>query len=585
MSFLSRLTLALSLLVVTEGASRAQFASPGELARAHSKLEGISNCIQCHQSKGKQLGPEKCLECHKELKDRIAKERGFHGRLPAADRETCQKCHHEHQGTDAALIEWPEGGREKFNHSKVGWALEGKHAQQKCASCHEPRLMNPEAKALSQKGRTTYLGLGTACLSCHFDEHRGQEGRQCEKCHTESGWKPASKFKHSTTDYPLTGKHAAVECIKCHPSEPDEANQDVFPKPRSNHFQRYAAIEHNHCRDCHNDPHGGKFSGTCESCHSVEGWQIIRDTTKERAFHDKTNFPLRGAHAAVICKSCHGPFPGKPAKFKGLAHAKCMDCHADSHSGQLARPACERCHTVQTFLPSKFDLEEHQQTRYPLQGSHLQVACSGCHKTDQKIAQVAAHRRHSAGAQAWRPSPMIFKFSANVDRCDSCHRDPHAGQFKALAAGCLHCHDVSAFEKVNFDHQKESRFPLTGKHATTPCASCHRAAKPGDVVRYRPLSTACASCHADVHVGQFENGDCARCHQTNSFKETLFKHDDPTFTSFTLEGKHQQVKCGGCHTAVSVGGGKTIVRYRPLPRACEDCHVDTHKGAFKGFQP
>ena len=29
----------------------------------------------------------------------------------------------------------------------------------------------------------------------------------------------------------------------------------------------------------------------------------------------------------------------------------------------------------------------------------------------------------------------------------------------------------------------------------------------------------------------------------------------------------------------------TVRRYKPLPLACEGCHADFHRGAFKGYQP
>src|SRR5262249_17732443 len=77
---------------------------------------------------------------------------------------------------------------------------------------------------------------------------------------------------------------------------------------------------------------------------------------------------------------------------------------------------------------------------------------------------------------------------------------------------------------------------------------------------------------------------CDACHLTKTFKETTFNHNDPKFTNYALEGRHAKVKCERCHPTVVVAGAKTV-RYRPLPRECEDCHVDYHKGEFKGFVP
>src|SRR5262249_14122271 len=153
------------------------------------------------------------------------------------------------------------------------------------------------------------------------------------------------------------------------------------------------------------------------------------------------------------------------------------------------------------------------------------------------------------------------------------------------------------FADLKFDHGKDSRFPLTGKHAEVGCAACHRpvtqrtgagaAATTITFVRWKPLDVTCASCHADYHQGQFllttditrdqpapAGRDCGSCHKTTRFRDTLFAHDDPKFTSYPLEGKHAAVKCGRCHRPVRVGPDVVTVRYRPMPRACEECHAD-----------
>jgi hypothetical protein len=87
-----------------------------------------------------------------------------------------------------------------------------------------------------------------------------------------------------------------------------------------------------------------------------------------------------------------------------------------------------------------------------------------------------------------------------------------------------------------------------------------------------------------VHVGQL-GSECAQCHVTESWKPVGFSHDDGRFTAFKLEGRHAKVACGKCHTQVEVAPGRNVVRYRPLPQACETCHVDVHHGEFRGFAP
>lgn len=579
-------------LVLLVGGARAeaQLASPGELARPHAQLEGISNCTKCH-STGEQVAADKCLSCHAEVRERIDKSRGYHGRLGATQKKTCESCHHEHQGAAFKLVDWG-GPMERFDHGKTGWPLRGKHAGEKCATCHEARRMvDADAQSLLKRVGHTFLGVGGKCITCHFDEHRGQVGADCGSCHDEKAWKPAPRFDHGQTKYPLAGKHQKVACDKCHASESDSAQHPPFPPPRASTFLKFAPVAHARCTDCHADPHAGRFGSNCEGCHTVDGWAIIKNAAEERKFHDKTRFPLRGAHASVACKECHGPWPGRPAKFKGLAHDKCMDCHSDAHRGQLAQPACERCHTVESFAPARFELEQHRETRYPLEGAHAAVACVSCHKPDAQASAAAPTAmpsgRHHHAAPAMRAQPVSafqFRVAGRLERCETCHADIHGGQFKDAPNGCAKCHVTASFVELKFDHQRDSRFALNGKHTSVRCGTCHRAPSARAPVRYKPMDGACASCHADVHVGQLGR-ECAQCHATDSWKASGFSHDDGRFTPFRLDGKHAKVACAKCHATVEVAAGRRVVRYRPVPTACEACHVDVHHGEFRGFVP
>jgi hypothetical protein len=361
------------------------------------------------------------------------------------------------------------------------------------------------------------------------------------------------------------------------------------------------------------------------------GWKIVNAPGgTDTAFHDKTRYPLRGGHVGVACKSCHGPFPGQPARFKGVAFSACTDCHEDAHLGQLAptRPAkvaaCDRCHTVTTFVPARYELEQHADTAFPLSGAHAAAACRGCHPIEPSLAariSAAVLRTLHARKRPERFSLASLHPKKAAQSCLGCHEDVHRGQ---LARGgekdsCRSCHETTSFTALTFDHARDSRFPLTGKHAEAPCAGCHKPERVGPdgtrMIRYKPLDTACASCHADYHQGQFlgqflvaaaggvgrkptgkpgpklgaplrpRERDCDTCHSTSDFKKTVFDHDDPRFTRFPLEGKHAPVACGRCHPTVRIAEGVTTVRYRPLPRLCEECHTDFHHGKFRGFEP
>ena len=575
--------------------------SPGDLSRPHAALEGLANCTKCHAA-GEQLSPDRCLDCHKDVRARISAGKGLHGRLKAEER-ACQLCHHEHTGRDTKLVDWGKGGKKGFDHARTGFALEGKHRRPDCARCHDARhITEPEVIQAIAKGRDSLLGAPAACASCHFDEHRAQLGGDCQKCHGAETWK-LPRFDHAKTAYRLDGKHARVACLKCHADQPAPAVGDLGPRTppiRPALFARYKPIPFQACAGCHKDPHLGRFGAACQSCHTTEDWKKLRGIAKERAFHEKTRYPLRGAHMQTRCDACHGPWGKEKAVFKGMKFERCTDCHLDAHLGQLAvsLPAaptrtCDRCHAVEGFTPVLFEREDHDKLAYRLEGAHRAVACVACHPKDARLeakVPAAVRERYTRQGRPLKPSLALLKIPRATD-CRTCHRDPHGGQFKARtdAEGCTACHGLESFKKVRFDHGKDSRFPLAGKHAKAACASCH---KPGDggLVRYKPLAVTCAGCHADAHAGQLavagKGTDCARCHDATSWKEKEnLRFDHQRDARFKLEGKHKPLACEKCHAPVMVGKGVAVKRYKPLPLTCEGCHADFHRGAFKGYQP
>ena len=114
---------ALMVVLLGPAAALAQTLSPGPLSKAHDDLEGLSNCTKCHEV-GQKLDGTLCLECHTTLKRYIERDRGMHARQKAE--HGCMDCHKEHRGENAAITDWG-GPRDRFNHKRTGWPLEGKH--------------------------------------------------------------------------------------------------------------------------------------------------------------------------------------------------------------------------------------------------------------------------------------------------------------------------------------------------------------------------------------------------------------------------------------------------------------------------
>jgi hypothetical protein len=581
----------------------ADFFAPGQLSRSHAPLKGIRFCSRCHEA-GKRVSDERCLVCHVEVRERLVEGRGLHGRLPPAER-ACSKCHREHLGKALPLVDWGPKGRKEFDHAaRTGFQLTEVHGKQACEACHrKEQIADPKIRALlaspprwesasstrPAKGprataRATFLGLSRACIACHVDPHHKLLGDDCTRCHGQQAWSPAGAFDHAKTKYPLSAAHRTLACERCHGRPPS-----------------WVGLKHERCTDCHEEPHEGRLGDQCQGCHEKERWPDVRDLSQDRDFHKKTRFPLEGAHAAVACEKCHGPgivsFRPVPAnaagRFARPAFGRCTDCHADAHLGQLKPlagdaepPDCRRCHDSTSFTaPPRFDLAEHEATRFPLKDAHQAVACRRCHPEDPSLSARIGQELRRWLAAAGRParfSLVRFEAPGRLDRCESCHADPHAGQFLD-PAGCPSCHKPGSFHELAFDHDKGSRFPLEGKHKKVACAACHKVETIGGAVRYRPLPMACPDCHADPHLEQLsepgKRAECARCHTPAGFKPALFIHEPPA-TTFRLVGKHRELECARCHPAVQVARGVTASRYKPVPKECAGCHEDLHHGSL-----
>ncbi len=539
--------------------------SPGDLHQSHADLEGLENCTKCHLT-GKKISPENCLACHKLLKERIDANRGLHANPEYRD---CVKCHVDHHGRDFDLIYW-EGGQENFDHRLTGYPLEGAHTQPRCRDCHKPDFISEKEKLVAQKKelKRTFLGLKQACLNCHVDEHRGQLDKDCLSCHQMEDWKPAAKFDHDKTRFPLTGKHSGVDCQKCHKTIRDNR----FPDNPT--YVKFTGIRFAECSSCHRDVHEGRFGNRCSKCHVTGGWEQVKAANFD---HSKTRFPLKGKHQQVKCESCHKP--GRP--YKGLKFAACRDCHQDYHKGQFAhrpsRGACEECHTERGFSPSTFTQADHQKTDFPLKGAHLAVPCIACHTGEAggKLSVMPAH--------GYTRQP-INRFQFASIRCRTCHEDPHRGQVDRFvkAGGCESCHRVDTWKTVKFDHS-QTQFALTGRHRNVACNDCHKPVAGGKSpghLQFQNLDRECRACHKDVHQRQFDKPvvrkgktefvtDCSRCHTPNNWEPTRFNHDRDS--RFPLEGAHENVPCQECHKPVR-RGGVTFTLFTPVDGKCSSCH-------------
>jgi predicted CXXCH cytochrome family protein len=505
--------------------------SPGDLSNAHAKLEGISNCTQCHVL-GNKVSSDKCLTCHTEIKERITLQKGYHSSTDVKGKD-CFSCHSEHNGKNFQLIRFDSA---KFDHNLTGYTLSVPHAKKDCKDCHSTKYIADQ----KIKGKKyTYLGVIQECLTCHADYHQKTLSAVCLICHNPDAFKPATKFNHNDLKFQLDGKHVNVACINCHKVDTIDGKK----------FQQFRLGQSVTCSSCHKDPHQNKFGPNCGQCHTVESFQIVKGG--KDFDHNKTSFRLEEKHINVNCKACH------KTKFTDpVRHARCTDCHSDYHKNQFAKngvsPDCSQCHSVKGFTLFSYTIDQHEKGTFPLQGAHLATPCFDCHQKQKD-----------------------WSFKGIGINCKDCHKNIHKEVIEAKLypeENCRICHNEDQWADISFDHTKTA-FDLTGAHKKVDCRTCHFKVDIQGTVqqKFSGLSKDCTGCHTDEHYKQFEvNGitNCMVCHDTENWKASKFNHNN---TAFRLDGKHINVPCGKCHKPQQEGS-YFYVRYKIEDYKCESCH-------------
>jgi hypothetical protein len=349
---------------------------------------------------------------------------------------------------------------------------------------------------------------------------------------------------------PLSQAHAAIDtdndCGRCH-----ESGKQVVARL---------------CLDCHKDLeaeldggrglHGKQYKGqACESCHVEhvgKNAKLVRwpGGSQDKLDHALTGWPLAQAHAKVTpCAKCHTKSsPLGKAQFVGT-NAACGACHKDPHAGKFTAD-CAKCHDQTDFKKFTQKAFDHQLATFPLTGKHVTVPCEKC---------------HTGTPPTWKP----LQFAA----CESCHQDPHKGEFKPKS--CSSCHDTSSWaaaaDAMKTNHPKLS---LSNGHANVACKTCHDRGND----KAPSKGSKCENCHRQVHLAKF--GDrCETCHASIKWvglPESIGRENHAK-TRYPLQAKHVAVSCAKCHSPAK----PQAQRFRNLAfAACATCHPDSHKGEF-----
>ncbi len=359
----------------------------------------------------------------------------------------------------------------------------------------------------------------------------------CNKCH-EAGYGVPDK-----------------KCLACHEHQPLRA------RIRANKgFHAASEVKKKACKTCHVE-HVEEPPGSGKGKKTTIDWRPFGG--KRNFNHRLTGWPLEGSHRYVKCEKCHIKKSKKTRLRTYLGkRAECTTCHfgTKKKSGvggpnphkftDVALTNCKLCHTFSNFrvanlAATQFD---HDKTDYPLEGHHKRNKCVDCHEDDIST----------------------FKIKNDFSDCKACHDDAHKSVISAKRK-CSSCHiQKTKFRKTRFDHGKETRFGLRGKHARNRCKSCHKIGS-----RDKTPKMACVSCHEDIHKGRFGKETCEGCHVDTGFANVVFNHNKKT--DFKLNGKHKSSKCTSCHR---FGLAKKFERFETM--VCGKCHEHTaaHCGQF-----
>ncbi len=286
----------------------------------------------------------RCDDCHADAHGAQLTSAGANaGTGAGAARPDCATCHR--------VDGWVPSRFGIAQHAGTRFALNGRHAELGCASCHR-RATGAEAEAAFGRARVPLAGLAEACESCHADPHAGRflkggahpREQGCVACHDQSVFVPSlvDAKAHEAFGVSIGGPHAKVKCDGCH--------KELKRTPRASSLVKSEGpalpftLPAGDCAACHRSPHGAQFvidaaSGGCGRCHAPDTFKGAG-----RFDHDHgSRFPLLRAHGKTPCLKCHErstrPDGSLQVVYRPLS-LNCRECHLRLQVAE-ARPAPE----------------------------------------------------------------------------------------------------------------------------------------------------------------------------------------------------------------------------------------------------
>lgn len=403
--------------------------------------------------------------------------------------------------------------------------------------------------------RTVLATVILYTASIYAQSPHGKDFRlDCSYCHVPTGWnvmRKDMKFNHNETSFKLTGQHALLSCRSCHTSL-------VFSDASTR------------CESCHKDVHQSSLGPDCARCHNPTSWII----PNEILLHQRTRFPLVGAHQIADCSACHS---GYSRMYFPPINVACITCHAKDYYATTSpnhvtagfSTQCQECHSISDMVwtASSFD-----HSFFPLVGGHNIQNCYACHTKGSNFKGLSAN-------------------------CYSCHQKDYVATTNpshtslSFSTDCSTCHTTNPGWKPATFAIHSNYYVIAGAHTTLSCDQCHQG-------NYSSAPTTCYGCHKNDYDGTTNPAhasagfptDCIQCHTQTAWTPSTFDHA----SFFPLTGSHD-VSCSTCHinssnfaqfscTAACHSQAETDPRHSDVsnyvysPTSCYSCHANGRGG-------
>ncbi|HVO73000.1 MAG TPA: hypothetical protein VMT35_03190 [Ignavibacteriaceae bacterium] len=311
------------------------------------KFKGLffSDCTPCHKDVHAGKFGNECKSCHETVSFRKIQAQTFdHDKteFPLVGRHKILECSDCHKSVQVVGIKLKHGKctdcHEDYHQGE--FIIKGKVKD--CSACHDESGFKPSLLTIEDHNQTKFkltgAHLAVSCKSCHFIDdnwhfkisdtecsgcHENVHGAEiklkslakgCLTCHFTESWKKI-EYDHNITGFKLLGKHSEINCIDCHLIGENSKTGLLFASVDSK------------CEFCHKDIHFNQFreegETDCSRCHISSNWQpTVFD-------HDKTLFPLKGAHLKADCSGCHKKIGVGEIKYINykIKDFRCIACH------------------------------------------------------------------------------------------------------------------------------------------------------------------------------------------------------------------------------------------------------------------